>query len=521
MSLTAQHQLIDGLIAFLEAGGESVELRETHISWVLLSGEYAIKIKKAVDFGFLDFSSLAKRKFACEEELRLNRRYAPQLYLDLVSIGGSPRDPVLDSDTPAVEYAVRMRRFDESGLLSHLAAQGLLRKEQIVTAANRIADLHRQAPVAPADNPWGGAAQVHRWVQESIQHIHELLEDSPRQSQVEEITARCHELYRETQSVLAARNQAGFVRECHGDLHLGNMVWIDNRLVPFDCIEFNPGLRWIDIISEAAFVMMDLEDRGYPVFAWVFINQYLANTGDYAGLEVLRYYLVYRALVRAKVTLLQRSDPDTLPEERPKLLNIYLDYAALAQRWLQQRRAVLILTHGLSASGKSTAARHIAEKHGCIHLRSDVERKRLHGLAALQDSHAQVGTGIYTAEGSERTYQHLLKLAETALRQGYPVIVDAAFLERGRRNLFSQLAQTQGCLFLIVHCEADRATLEQRIVDRAAQGQDPSEATLAVLDRQIEQQDPLLVTEPSFRIRNTRRFELPAPVRQQLGELEH
>lgn len=513
MTLSAQHQLIEGLITALRSVGEEVEVRETHISWVLLFGDYALKIKKAVNFGFLDFSSLEKRKQACLEELRLNRRYAPQLYLGIVSIGGNVEYPLLDQGGPAIEYGVRMQRFDESGLLSYLAEKGSLRDVQILSAADRIAAFHRQAPVAPRDSAWGKPEQVHRWLQESIRHIDDLLEGNPEQPQINRIESLCSQLFAGIHADLAGRNRDGFVRECHGDLHLGNMVWLNGQLVPFDCIEFNPGLRWIDVMSEAAFVMMDLEDRGYPGFAWLFINRYLSASGDYPGLHVLRYYLVYRALVRAKVTLLQRNDPDTPPEQRAALMHTYLDYARLAQRWLQQRRPVLLLMHGLSASGKSTIATQLATRHRCIHLRSDVERKRLHGLEAHQKSHAGVESGIYSREGSDRTYQHLLDCARIALQQGYPVIVDAAFLQRARREAFARLAQTLDCPWVIVHCAADQATLEQRLVAREQQGHDPSEATLAVLHRQIEQQDALQDSEPWIRVSERGTVELPVEIR--------
>ena len=500
--MTRQIRLIDGLKRALERRGLKVIIRETHISWVLLAGNRAWKLKKAVNFGFLDFSTLAKRKHACEEELRLNSRFAPEIYLNVVPICGTDSNPVFNGKSAAIEYAVSMLRFDERGLLSNLADEQQLDKSHVDAMAQRIAIIHQHAPPAVRDSRWGKPDRVYHWLSETLVHIKRLV-NSPEAPQAANIDRLCTSLYAKVRSILKARNETGFVRECHGDLHLGNMVWIKSGLVPFDCIEFNPGLRWIDTISEAAFVMMDLAYRRYPAFAWRFINRYLSITGDYAGLVLLRYYIVYRALVRAKVALLQHNETETSQTKKTQLYAQYIAYADLAERCLTQFRPVLILMHGLSASGKSTVAANLAEQHGCIHLRSDVERKRLHKLDPLADSLSEANSGIYTASANKKTYQRLFDLATIALNSGYPVIIDAAFLQRKRRNYFQQLAVKSACPFLIVHCEANRDILEARIIARAQRGDDPSEATLAVLNKQVEQQHTLTRNEPHIDVSDT------------------
>jgi aminoglycoside phosphotransferase family enzyme/adenylate kinase family enzyme len=513
--MTVQTRLIDGLKRALERRGLEVIVRETHISWVLLAGDRAWKLKKAVNFGFLDFSTLAKRKYACEEELRLNSRFAPEIYLDVIHIGGTASKPVFNGKTAAIEYAVCMLRFDERGLLSNLADGQQLDQAHIDAMAQQIANIHQHAPPAEPDSLWGKPDRVHHWLSETLIHIKRLIK-SPEIPQATNVDQLCTRLYAQLRSILKARNESGFIRECHGDLHLGNMVWIESKLVPFDCIEFNPGLRWIDVISEAAFVMMDLDNRHYPAFAWRFINRYLSITGDYASLKVLRYYIVYRALVRAKVALLQHNEAETLQTKKTQLYAQYIAYADLAERWLTQSRPVLILMHGLSASGKSTIAVKLAEEHGCIHLRSDVERKRLHELDPMADSVSGTNSGIYTASASNKTYLRLSDLATIALNSGYPVIIDAAFLERKRRNHFQQLAIESACPFLIVHCEASRDILEARIIARAQRGDDPSEATLAVLNKQIEQQHTLARGEPHIKVSDTTNPVLPPAIIDQL-----
>ncbi|MEA3292180.1 MAG: AAA family ATPase, partial [Pseudomonadota bacterium] len=296
---------------------------------------------------------------------------------------------------------------------------------------------------------------------------------------------------------------------------------LNGELVPFDCLEFNPELRWIDVMSEVAFVFMDLEDRGYPAFAWRFMNHYLAATGDYDGLRVLRYYLVYRALVRAKVALLRRGEEEEGDPAREALWQEFRGYADLAARELIRRRPALIITHGLSGSGKSTLVAPLAERLGALHVRSDIERKRLFSLAADAKSRSAVDGGIYTADAGRQTYERLHTIAATALEAGCPVLVDATFLERERREQFRKLAADSGAQFLILHCHAPSAVLEERVQRRQRLGADPSEAGLRVLRRQFENQQPLGEDEleRSLRIDTGQRIDGEALVNSLLPEI--
>ena len=290
------------------------------------------------------------------------------------------------------------------------------------------------------------------------------------------------------------RRAEGFVRECHGDLHLGNLTLVDGRITPFDCIEFNAQLRWIDVISEAAFLVMDIQDRGYPELGWRFLNGYLQYTGDYAGVRLLRYYLVYRALVRAKVAILrcgQAAAADAQQAARAE----YQAYMDLAVSYVDTRVPVLLITHGVSGSGKSWYAAQLAERLGAIQLRSDVERKRLHGYRADADTGSAVQSGIYSQTASEQTYARLAELAADVIAGGYPVIVDATFLQQAQRSRFRELAATHGVPFVLLHFEADRDTLLRRVRKRRAAKTDPSEAGIEVLEAQLASQQPLLADE--------------------------
>jgi aminoglycoside phosphotransferase family enzyme len=291
------------------------------------------------------------------------------------------------------------------------------------------------------------------------------------------------------------RKSAGYIRECHGDLHLGNIVMLNGRPVPFDCIEFNPTLRFIDVTSEAAFLAMDLIDRNRADLAWRFLNGYLEITGDYGGVPVLRFYMVYRAMVRAKVHLMRAKEQRLARGEHKRLLGASGDYLRLANRLASSSRRALILAHGLSGSGKTTATQPLIEKLGAIRLRSDLERKRMHGLAALAGSGSGLNDGIYSRRNTVATYHRLAQLAREVLEAGYPVVVDATFLKRTEREVFRALAESMDAPYVILDFHAPFNVLRERVAARHARRNDASEADLQVLDRQIATREPLTPLE--------------------------
>jgi aminoglycoside phosphotransferase family enzyme/gluconate kinase len=469
----------------------AIRIVETHCAWVLLTGEFAYKIKKPVNFGFLDFSTLEKRQFYCREEVRLNRRFAAGIYLDVVAVTGQVTEPKVTASGPVLEYAVRMRQFEDDGLLSQLAERKRLGASQIDQMIDQVTEFHEVTARALPDAPYGNPDQIHHWVNENFQHIRPCLSSSARIAQLSRIQRGVEVERRSIESLLLQRKQHGFIRECHGDLHLGNITLIDGRVTLFDCIEFNPELRWIDVFSDVAFLVMDLDDRGYRHFAFRFLNGYLHRSGDYRGLGVLRYYLVYRALVRAKVAMLRRQQAARGSETFKLADDEYAQYAGLAERYLGPRQPILMITFGLSGSGKSTIARQLCEDCGMIQIRSDVERKRMSGLRAADNSRSALDEGLYSPDQTEKTYQRLAELADAALQAGYPVIADATFLQRGYRDLFRRLAQQRGVPFKILHCVASDDELERRIRARQVEGGDASEADLAVLVSQRRSQESL------------------------------
>jgi uncharacterized protein len=474
---------------------ENIEMLETHISWVFLAGVYAYKVKKAVEMGFLDFTTLEKRRQFCEEELRLNRRLLPQLYLDVVEIRGSAGALEIAGRGPVLEYAVRMRRFPQEALASRMLADGRLTRELVERLAMRMAHFHAGLSPAPPALAYGTTASVLRDACENFDQLAAMLPqryDSDRLPMIRDWTEREFMLrYGE----IHKRRDAGMTRECHGDLHLRNVVLVDGELVPFDCIEFNPGLRWIDLMSEVAFLFMDLLDRGADALAWRFMNAYLETNGMYSGLAVLRFYVVYRAMVRAKIHLIRSSQQNLVSAESSRLKDVYESYVRLAQRCTMLGRPGILLMHGFSGCGKSTIALSLAEELGAVRIRSDVERKRLHGLTPFARSHSTVSSGLYGQDATHATYTRLAEATRTVVTAGYTAIVDATFLLRAHRAELRDVAESTGVPIALLDVRAPQALLHSRLAARAANAHDPSEANLAVLEHQIATAEPVVNDE--------------------------
>lgn len=498
-SYTSQQRLIAALRdpRRYPHAAKSVQVIETHISWVLLAGDYAYKIKKSLDLGFLDYSGLDARRFCCDEEIRLNRRTAPEIYLDAVPIGGSPDDPVFDAQ-PAIEYAVRMRRFSSARLMDSLLMRGKVTMQHIDRLAASIARFHAGLPAAGTGSAFGTAASVRAAALQNFEQLHLQLTDAADQASVAVLKTATEAEYAACARTFGARLVQGHVRECHGDLHLGNIVLDGDEPVPFDCIEFNPSLRWIDVMSEIAFTVMDLLHRDHPGYAWRLLNACLEASGDYAGVSVLRFYLAYRATVRAKVCAIRAGQAHTSKRARSGELAACRSYLALARQFLVQRRPALIITHGLPGSGKTTFSQLALEQMGAIRIRSDVERKRIFGLGMLESSVGR-GDDIYSPEATRRTYARLQDLARELLAAGFTVIVDAAFLKREERETFREIAQEMAAPFAIASLHAEQAALRKRVRQRR---NDASEADVAVLQLLQKSQQPLATQE----LANTARF---------------
>jgi aminoglycoside phosphotransferase family enzyme/predicted kinase len=447
-------------------------LIETHISWVLLTGEYAYKIKKPVNFGFLDFSTREAREHFCHEELRLNQRTAPELYLEVLSLTGSVEAPQIGGDGPVFEHMIRMRQFDQAGLLDSVQARGELSAAHIDELAASIAALHRSAAVVPEAHALGTAEAIMAPVRQNFEQIRPLLDEAADLARLDYLEGWAEDSFARLREGFDQRKADGFIRECHGDIHLANATLIDGRVVLFDCIEFNEPFRLIDVISDLAFLAMDLEHRGLDALSARLVNAYIEDSGDHAGLQLLAFYKAYRAMVRAKISLFCRAGSEDAAV-RQQFLDSYRSYAALAERCSAIPSRFLAITHGVSGVGKSWVSMRLIEAFGAIRLRSDVERKRLFPQADT--------TTLYSAASSAATYARLHQLAGQVLQAGFPVVLDATYLREEQRAAALAVAEAAGVPELILDCQAPQALIEQWLLERAAEGQDPSDADVGVM----------------------------------------
>lgn len=481
-----------------------IECIETHISWVLLAGEHVYKFKKPLTLDFLDYSTLDLRRAACEEELRINRRTAPGIYLGVVAVTGTLQAPrlvplqALAEGTPVLDWAVHMRRFAQDDLLSQLAAQGKLQAAHIDQLALHIAAFHARAAVAGVDSPWGRVETMREAVAHNFPDVAAVVAGTALQPTLQAVQRWSTQQGEVLAPLMAQRRAQGWVRECHGDLHLNNLVLIDGTPQLFDAIEFNPAFRWTDVLADLAFVLMDLQAHGRADLAWRLLNAYLAQTGDYSALQLLPYYQCYRAMVRAKVAALRLAQLQSQPGSEAAQAAVQrevVQYLQLAANLIEPRPLALWLVSGVSGSGKSRHSQRLIEWQGIVRVKADVERKRLFGLPALARSADHVPGGIYTPEASQRTYARLAELAHAILRAGLPVLVDATCLKVAQRRLFMALAQELAVPCRILALDAPVDVLRQRVLHRAAKGGDPSEADVAVLERQLKAREPLTAQE--------------------------
>jgi len=464
--------------AYPHAVKAPVEVHQTHISIIFLAGDFAYKIKQAIKTDFLDYSTLRLRKHFCDEEIRLDRRFVQDLYLGVVPVTRSDDGIEIQGSGETIEYAVKMRRFPDDALLSQRIGSGKLTTSEVDQLAATVAGFHQKASVGKN----GVAAEWPEFLRENAGQIIRTLASTANHkasTKLDVLGDWLDDFFGRSFTSIDDRVAAGFVRECHGDLHLANVVHWENQLVPFDGIEFNEHLRWIDTLSDAAFLAMDFAAHNRLDLSRRFTNAYLERTGDYDSLHLLRLFLVYRSLVRALAASMRDDQVDTNK------------HVALAHQFTLGDVPQLWITHGLSGSGKTTLSQNVIQRRDAIRLRSDIERKRMFGLLPHMRPAAELTSKLYSDDSNKRTYLRLHELARGVLAAGYSVIVDATFLKQADRQRFRDLAEKEGVCFAILDCQSDVQTLRKRVADRANQGNDASDADIQVLEHQIANNEPL------------------------------
>ena len=469
---------------------ESLELIETHISWVILTGLYAYKIKKSLKLDFLDFSTLQQRRYYCEEELRLNRRMAPQLYLDVVPIHGSEISPEFGGEGRVIEYALKMHQFRQSAQLDRQLEAGLLNENDMRDLAVRIAAYHRDAVVVKFAGEEDAVRQI---------RVPQLDNFPPINSITNLITSRRIEAWTERslselEQTLVKRHRHGFVRECHGDLHLKNLVRLPSGIVAFDCVEFDAALRNIDVISDLAFLAMDLVAYARQDLAAVLVNRYLECTGDYSGMQVFGLYFVYHCMIRAKVAAV-RCGEESEAEARENDSAQLKHYLGVAIRWIRRPRPFVIGMHGFTGSGKTWLSALLMSELPAIRVRSDIERKRQLALAETASTESSLGSGAYTTHARTEIYDLMMEIIDGLIEARFSVIADASFLLLAHRDVLAALAKRKGVALVWIDTSADHDELLRRLEFRKAVRDDASEAGPEVLEYQCGHADSLTEAE--------------------------
>ena len=490
-----------------------IKLIETHISYVFLTGPFAYKVKKPCKLEFLDFSTLDRRKHFCAEEIRLNRRFAPELYLEAVPITGSPEAPHVDGAGEPIEWAVKLVQFDEANRLDARFESGRIDTAACRELGEAIATVQAGQAVASAESGHGSPGRLRKVFRMNLDEIRRHRPDAAHRA--DWIEAWLEGKLARDEASFEARISAGRIRECHGDLHLANLVLLDGHPVAFDSIEFNPDLRWIDVASDIAFLSMDLDSRGRPDLAAQVTSAWMEAADDRAAASVLPVHRVARAVVRAAVAAIRSAQADCPPEAVAAARREGDRYLDLAERLAEGSPPLLLVTTGVSGSGKTTLAAECVGAFAAVRLRSDVERKRLFSMAATaRPGDDDAARALYAAETTRRVYERLAMLARGLLEAGSSVVVDATCNARSQRDLLAAVARDTGTRIVWLEIDLPASLLRDRVTARAAEGRDPSDATPEILRAQLAAREPI---QPAELVAGA---GAPAPLHLRLGPEE-
>ena len=464
----------------------AVSCIQTHVSWIFLTDSHAYKIKKPVNFGFLDFSTTDRRHFFCDEEVRLNRRLSPEMYEAVVAVRETPDGAAFHGSGRIIDYAVRMKRLPEDRILSRMIAEGCAGADEIRQVAEAVARFHIAAPTSPAVADYGRTEQIQFNWQENFDQTAPFIGETISRSAFDRIRGWVDSFLDRNRQLFEDRVVQGFVRECDGDLHLDNICLDEGRIQIFDCIEFNERFRCCDTAADMAFLLMDLDYHGRTDLADAAQKTYCALTGDTGATKLFTFYRMYRAFVRGKVESFQIADSGISIEQRSSARARAERYFRLARGYAERERLqrCLIITCGLMGSGKSTFAARLGFESGIPVVSSDKTRKRLSGHAPTDTLHEQFGDGIYTPACTERVYAELMKQAQLQLERGASAIIDASFIRRTFRKQAAEVADRLQARLITVVMECDRVKLVERLNRRLTQADSISDGRPELLDQQ-------------------------------------
>ncbi|WP_040724991.1 bifunctional aminoglycoside phosphotransferase/ATP-binding protein [Thiomicrorhabdus sp. Kp2] len=484
---------------------EVITTIETHISIVFLTGQYAYKLKKNVDFGFLDFSSLEKRQKFCFLEVELNRRTAPNLYIGVTKLcinnfsatlkpHNHPEDEHSRLQNTHVEYLVKMRQFDPNMVLGRLLKQGVLDFKLVEKLSKQIAQFHKTAhPVNPDENYGNPEIQLQPML-DNFPTLNDYFHEPKIQHDLSLLLEWTNTQYKQLYKLLTQRKKEGFIRACHGDLHLDNITLIEEQPVLFDGIEFNEYFRWIDVFSDLAFLLIDLEFKHQQACSYKLLSLYLSQTLDYNGLKILNFYRVYRTLVRAKITALRAQQLPSDNYEKKQVEQVARQYIQQAFAYIEKPpQPKCLLLQGVSGSGKSYFANQLLDElddFNALIISSDRIRKSLFGIAASDRVSEDQKRSLYSPEMNQKTYQAMNDFAAMALKQGFNVIIDATFLKYEHRQKFYKMAKQSKSSPYLFSINVTESKASEAILNRQQLEDNPSDASIDIMINQRKQLEP-------------------------------
>ncbi len=470
---------------------EPIELIQTHISFILLTGDYTYKIKKNVNFEFLDFSTLAQRQHFCQEELRLNQPLAPEFYLEVLPISQLGDSFQLGEETNIVEYTLKMRQFPQDNLLITLFEQGKLTLEHLTQLGKKVALFHLNAPRNDDICQFGEIPKIRQAIEENYNQTEQYIGRVQTQQQYKQTKQFTDNFLKEHESLFKSRIEQNWIRECHGDLHLKNMFFWKDEILLFDRIEFNEEFRFVDVMYDVAFTVMDLDAGRRSDLSNHFLNIYIEQTGDWEGLQILSFYLCRQAYVRAKVNSMMLDEPEISRDKKQEIQKEAALYYQLAWQYTQPKSGRIIMMSGLSGSGKSTVARQLARGLNAIQIRSDAVRKHL-GKIPLNERGSE---DLYTAEMTQKTYNRLLELGIILAKQGFTVILDAKYDRQQFRGDVIKQCESDQLPFNLLECTAPIEILRSRLQQRKG---DITDATVDLLESQQQALEPFTEAEKVY-----------------------
>ncbi len=490
---SARPPLVQALLqpeAYPEGDGP-IELLETHISYLFLTPRHVYKVKKPVNYGFLDFTTLEQRRYYCHQEVELNRRLSPDVYLGVVEVRTSQGEYAVEGPGETVEYAVKMSRLPHDRLMSSLLQQHRVGEEDVRRLARKIADFHAQAETGPEITRLGGFATVRQNVEENFAQTRGYVGLALSQDAFDDLEAYSQAFMKVKEGLFRRREAAERVRDCHGDLHTAQ-IFLDDGISIIDCIEFNQRFRYSDTVADLAFLAMDLDFYGRQDLSRLLVDTYAEASGDSGVLELMAFFKVYRAYVRGKVTAFRLDGQALAPEERQQVLSLAQAYFRLAHSYAAPlARPALVLVCGLMGTGKSTVAGELARRWDLSLITSDLVRKEMAGMAPTEHEYVPFGQGIYGPEFSRRTYEALLQRAEGELRRGRSVVLDATFHRREERALAAALAERLGVDLWVAECVLGEDEVRRRLEERVRQGGSISDGRWELYHQQRDEWEPV------------------------------